>query len=1338
MRVLRGTLTFVLGMVIGIILFVIAIGGAVVALGTSMTVGQLQQNFTENEIVSSESAVYNQTVLDAVKSVIEDINALDTLTLKTLYEHYGISLLNGISGIDFTQKDFYDAPLKSMLDDLSIVVNSFTLNDVSTIAGIDFTQYNLPVLNDNLDNNIETAVDNIMKMFGDDLTVRAIKDNFGIDIGVNDNKLIATIQDLTLSSFGEVINAITLNKLLDVDSDTFIPQGANPVYVKTDEYATVSSTDLVDKNYSAPLGVETYIAGAIDKDNDGQTDTLVERELRYVKKETTDAEGNVSVSYVVDNSCYADDFNASENTKTFYRHVQYKRPTQTPSISDAYVLAYANRIATFSSKSFTLVSKGFIPVSEIKYPTGKTPTVSGGNLNITATQYALEDGTLEESELYYITDSPITKDSLLQTLDEDETASGKAYLRTHYGTSSQVLQVVSFMTIAELQDADNLLDSFTLGDVVDTTDPETSKIVVALKDCKLSAIGKEVDNLAIDDVFDITDSSSAVLKALKAHGCKIGDFDTIVNELSIGELMNVEYDVYTSNNNGAYVLVDLFVPYNEYIALHREARAHGFYIAQFNGESVSYVPATTDTDEILYVNIGRYTLYDDKNPAHADLQRYNLENKASTSLALQSMARRGYVLNTIGDEMDNLFIDELMRVDTSSAMLMQSLAKKDAVLGKFSDAVETLRIDEVIEINDESSRIMKSLAMRDCLVNELDTVADELTLSEMVDVTFDEFTAVTDATQGRYVKIIDDTTYVFYDESNVYFNGMQRYEKVDDSYIPDNNGKYVNAFYFTLYNPAIHNVNNVAPSTLYARRELDDSSSPVLQRLAFTKLADFSAAFDTLALGDVLNVDIDVLKYATSDEKAENADLTYYYYDSANSLYMRQSKTTDGNYYVISEGTSHSVLKRLAYAPIDKLSEAMEQAIKDMLLTELIDVYYNSRVEIINDYSVSKPNGSQISEDDRFIITAIGQDEGGDYTFACDNNGKYIKRTYQMVLASAEALVNNGTAYFKYEELTSKDDALAAIATGNVYYKNNGEYVYNIPLCTFVANKAVFPADTLYTRVEKSSKEDSDTLEAVRYGIAGGTLYVLVNGVYVPYDNSNVAHLGMELYVKDSENGEYFVPISTPQVLGESYAYLGKGYDTTYSKQYCETIYIADENGDLVYVNGEYENAIDHPDIEEKYRAVIGYLAEANEAYLTLNGAYTTNSALSTIAYRVNVIDEKSEAVLRMFAEKNTTIANINDTIKEATIGDIMNVQKGSLFENYKDSTLETVSKDIEKSLTDMTIGKLIGYANITSINPQVRAALENVKLGDFFNCLTPSESAGIVVDLEKAYGYTA
>ena len=298
MKVLRGTLTFVLGMVIGIILFVLAIGGAVVAVGTSITVGQLQQNFTEEGPIASDSDLYNQTLLDAIKRAIEDVNGIDSLTLQTLYQHYGISLLNGISGIDFTTKDFYTAPIKDILDDLSIVVNSFTLDDVSKLADINFSDFNLPILDDNLDNNVKSAIENIMGSLNGDISVRKIKDNFGIDIGVEDNKLIATLQDVALSAFGAVVNAITLDKLLEVDSDTFIPKGENLVYQKVDKYEEVSKSDLANANYAPALGVETYISGAIDTDNDGTTDKLVEKELRYIKKTVKGEDGEESEKYV--------------------------------------------------------------------------------------------------------------------------------------------------------------------------------------------------------------------------------------------------------------------------------------------------------------------------------------------------------------------------------------------------------------------------------------------------------------------------------------------------------------------------------------------------------------------------------------------------------------------------------------------------------------------------------------------------------------------------------------------------------------------------------------------------------------------------------------------------------------------------------------------------------------------------------------------------------------------------------------------------------------------------------------------------------------------------------
>ena len=73
-------------MVLGIILFVLAIGGAVFAVGSSMTVGQLQESLTQEEVIAKDSALYSQKLIDAIKSIVGDVKNIKSLSLKTLYD----------------------------------------------------------------------------------------------------------------------------------------------------------------------------------------------------------------------------------------------------------------------------------------------------------------------------------------------------------------------------------------------------------------------------------------------------------------------------------------------------------------------------------------------------------------------------------------------------------------------------------------------------------------------------------------------------------------------------------------------------------------------------------------------------------------------------------------------------------------------------------------------------------------------------------------------------------------------------------------------------------------------------------------------------------------------------------------------------------------------------------------------------------------------------------------------------------------------------------------------------------------------------------------------------
>lgn len=1154
MRVLRGTLTFILGMIIGIILFVIAIGGAVYIIGTSVTVRQLQESLSPEEIISSDSEIYDKTLWDTALKMYQDFQNFGALTLETLYKTYGLKLLNGVGEVDFTVKDFYKMPLSDLLGDMSVVLDSFTLNDVGSLAKLEFPD--LPIINDNLDVGMRTAIENIMSSINENLTVRDIQSKFGIDIGIEANEMIKTLQDVKLSSFGDVLNLLRLNKFINTDADVFVPYNEKiDVYGKLGDgiYQEVSEYVLKnDEYYTPPVGVETFIAGVKDADGDGKNDALVEKELRYVKKTTVDPETNEeSTEYVVDNSCYNADFDFENNEKTFYRRVLYTLNNDAYSFrsDDLYVLGYANRVVTLDGHGgYTLVQSRFFPLNKLTHLSSdntRNPVYTNESSiklsDLREIKY-LQDEDNEEKE--YVadrygmttestTDGTITKDSRIKKLG-DRTAANE-YIIVHKGTASQVLQLVAFMTVEELQDSDDMLDTITIGDVVDTEASDTAKILKALADCKLSEIGTKVDTLALADMIDI------------------------------------KFDEYTKVENA--------------------------------GETGKYV-----------------------------------------------------------------------------------------------------------------------------LVEETDN-------------------------NGDYV-------YVNYDSTNVNAGLFQRYDKGHSTYYL---GDYMRASYFTLYNPAVHGDDAVT----YNKTIVEGSSSKVLQRLAYSSMNDFSDSFGGLTLGDVMDIDADIFKH---DSTALNPDVKYYYYDSASSLYMRITESnkatheSDAKYFVESAGTSQAVLKRLAFVKVDDLSSAMEKVMKDMMLSELIDVYNEYAVELDEtQFDVSTFDPSK-KDSYRFFI----EDTDGDgYVYAYNDKGKYVRGNWRMDECSAadlEAIANKyDKKSFEYKELTNVSEAKTALASYNIYYKGikNGstEPVYdnNISLCSYIIASAVsqnktvldpsnikIPDGKLYTRVESTSGQS-----VVTYGEGSENIYVLINGTYSKYTSTNYAHLAQEHYYTKTE-GDLFIKQSQPGIAeiqivdGQAKVVVsyGQKLSANISRYKAESVYFKTDasNATHVYIDNkyvEYDSTV-HTDsdlqffIEKK-----GYIAKINEIYLfdKDSGFPTSENAMTAVS--VTPIREKSQAVLRMLASKETTIDNINDAVENATIADMMEVDEDSLFARFKESKIDDLSDNVEEAIKSMSVGELLEYINISTVNPQVKSALQNVVLTDFFNSLHFDENTGfIIVDMEKACGY--
>ncbi len=92
--------------------------------------------------------------------------------------------------------------------------------------------------------------------------------------------------------------------------------------------------------------------------------------------------------------------------------------------------------------------------------------------------------------------------------------------------------------------------------------------------------------------------------------------------------------------------------------------------------------------------------------------------------------------------------------------------------------------------------------------------------------------------------------------------------------------------------------------------------------------------------------------------------------------------------------------------------------------------------------------------------------------------------------------------------------------------------------------------------------------------------------------------------------------------------------------------------------------------------------------------------------------------------------------MQNAKIKDIMDIDEDSLFSRFEDATIDGLSDKVEASLKEMSVGELLDYINITTVDPKVKASLTDVTLTNFFNSLTYKDTVGIVVDMEIACGY--
>ena len=492
-------LNFVIGMIVGMVLLVVAVVGAVFAAGSLVSVGQIE-NTLGTDIFDDESDVNNKTILELVQSLIGDLQNMDELTIEKLRTDYGLKIPTEISGIDITPLFGYS--LLEVPDHLGDVVNNMTLRDVGEFLDMDFeTEYpDLRVLQDNLDEKVNVALDNVLSSIDDEkMTVYTIERDFGLSLG--ENNLITTLRHTPLSSFAEVMDNLPVGVVIDADSDLFVEKGAVRLYVVADDYIEVPAGELTSPLADGTRVTETYIAGA---DENG----LVYREMRYVM--------NDDGTYEPDNSCYASSFDAEANTETYYRHIVYTAYDSSANYGADAVFAvktFLNDYVSDGAGGFVLADGGFLTLDNIlasedgNYSLNEavldgTAKVTDGSIDFATipvfASVTADDGTVSVlSAAEYGLDPKAVLDDNTR-LDDNFTG----YLRVHAGTAEPPAQVIAGETISTIAGATDALTSLKLGEVLDI-DEDSAKILQTLKDTPINKMSDALDTITLADATDI-------------------------------------------------------------------------------------------------------------------------------------------------------------------------------------------------------------------------------------------------------------------------------------------------------------------------------------------------------------------------------------------------------------------------------------------------------------------------------------------------------------------------------------------------------------------------------------------------------------------------------------------------------------------------------------------------------------------------------------------------------------------------------------------------------------------------------------------------------------------
>lgn len=514
-------LTFILGLVVGVLLVGGTIAGVVYYAVAAVSVNDVE-NYTKQEFtfIDKDAEIRNKSILD-IYDMVKGGNIKET-TVSDAKRIFGIDIIKILeNSLEITVDDKSRETLGALKvadvfkdDNLKVVLNCFTLGDVLKKTGIDTTTglASKPIVQEHISEPVIDGFNALLKSLElNEMTIAEMQYLLGVSFGAGG--VLDTVANVKIGDLNSAINNIKFEDVLpDFDRDLYT------------EWDYQNDTAVLYRRSRAQFSPKTLIAAngtseyfeyvSNDKKVSGETYYLLDADAGTIK--VSDA-GNWKLKAGAELPYFKNRYDKSGNQNRFGIAYVVPEDSHGMTVTERYDADYSTKNESglfYYEYDFVTATEAGVEYfyrvgaavrTKIQDATGTEPAKYAeiiewrGYVETTKADYFAA----EPWKTYgYSRDGKVTDEELQEHPSTDSLA---RYALMHVGKSEPVLKALADETLNTL---DGAIGDMKLGQVIEITD-DSADILKKLKDSKISEIDKDVKNVKVGDIMKVVSVTTA-------------------------------------------------------------------------------------------------------------------------------------------------------------------------------------------------------------------------------------------------------------------------------------------------------------------------------------------------------------------------------------------------------------------------------------------------------------------------------------------------------------------------------------------------------------------------------------------------------------------------------------------------------------------------------------------------------------------------------------------------------------------------------------------------------------------------------------------------------------